>query len=48
MTHTELLSQYLAETYKSLKSADVEYIIDKYNQYHIDAEIANDRELAHW
>jgi DNA repair exonuclease SbcCD ATPase subunit/DNA repair exonuclease SbcCD nuclease subunit len=48
MTHTELLSQYLAETYKSLKSADVEYIIEKYNQYHIDAEIANDRELAHW
>ena len=48
MTHGELLSQYLAETYKTLKPADVEYIIEKYNQYHIDAEIANDRELAHW
>ena len=48
MTHGELLAQYLAETYKSLKPADVEYIIEKYNQYHIDAEIANDRELAHW
>ncbi len=48
MTHSELLSQYLAETYKSLKPADVEYIIEKYNQYNIDAEIANDRELAHW
>lgn len=48
MTHTELLSQYLAETYKSLKQTDVEYIIGKYNQYNIDAEIANDRELAHW
>ena len=48
ITHTELLSQYLAETYKSLKQTDVEYIIEKYNQYHIDAEIANDRELAHW
>ena len=48
MTHTELLSQYLAETYKSLKQPDIEYIIGKYNQYHIDAEIANDRELAHW
>ena len=48
MTHGELLTQYLAETYKTLKPADVEYIIEKYNQYHIDAEIANDRELAHW
>lgn len=48
MTHSELLTQYLAETYKTLKPADVEYIIEKYNQYHIDAEIANDRELAHW
>lgn len=48
MTHGELLAQYLAETYKTLKPADVEYIIEKYNQYHIDAEIANDRELAHW
>lgn len=48
MTHGELLSQYIAETYKTLKPADVEYIIEKYNQYHIDAEIANDRELAHW
>lgn len=48
MTHAELLSQYLAETYKSLKQTDVEYIIGKYNQYNIDAEIANDRELAHW
>ena len=26
----------------------MENIIEKYNQYHIDAEIANDRELAHW
>jgi DNA repair exonuclease SbcCD ATPase subunit/DNA repair exonuclease SbcCD nuclease subunit len=48
MTHGELLAQYLAETYKTLKPADVDYIIEKYNQYHIDAEIANDRELAHW
>jgi DNA repair exonuclease SbcCD ATPase subunit/DNA repair exonuclease SbcCD nuclease subunit len=48
MTHGDILAQYLAETYKSLKSADVEYIIEKYNQYHIDAEIANDRELSHW
>ena len=48
MTHGELLAQYLAETYKTLKPADVENIIEKYNQYHIDAEIANDRELAHW
>jgi len=48
MTHGELLAQYLAETYKMLKPTDVEYIIEKYNQYHIDAEIANDRELAHW
>jgi DNA repair exonuclease SbcCD ATPase subunit len=48
MTHGELLSQYLAETYKTLKPVDVDYIIEKYNQYHIDAEIANDRELAHW
>jgi len=48
MTHGEILAQYLAETYKTLKPADVEYIIEKYNQYHIDAEIANDRELAHW
>jgi len=48
MTHGELLTQYLAETYKTLKPADMEYIIEKYNQYHIDAEIANDRELAHW
>ena len=48
MTHGELLAQYLAETYKTLKHTDVEYIIEKYNQYHIDAEIANDRELAHW
>ena len=48
MTHCELLTQYLSETYKTLKSADAEYIIEKYKQYHIDAEIANDRELAHW
>jgi DNA repair exonuclease SbcCD ATPase subunit len=48
MTHGELLAQYLAETYKTLKPVDVDYIIEKYNQYHIDAEIANDRELAHW
>ncbi len=48
MTHNELIAQYLAETYKSLIPTDVEYIIEKYNQYHIDAEIANDRELAHW
>ena len=48
MTHGEILAQYLAETYKTLKPEDAEYIIEKYNQYHIDAEIANDRELAHW
>ena len=48
MTHCELLAQYITETYKILKPADVENIIEKYNQYHIDAEIANDRELAHW
>lgn len=48
MTHGEILAQYLAETYKTLKQEDAEYIIEKYNQYHIDAEIANDRELAHW
>ena len=48
MTHIELITQYLTESYKTISNEDIQFILNKYNDLQIDAEILHDRELAHW